>query len=224
MILSELFNKYDTDKGNLRETYHNYGLLYEEIFSHISVENLLEIGVDEGNSLRAWAEYFPNAMIYGADKNFRGISNPRIKQIKCDQNNIQSFFTPCFEVLPLLDIIIDDGGHCMNHHAITLAGLWRKLKSGGFYIIEDVHTCNFPHIAKMYSQPILNDTANTLKMFKGYLMDNNKINHVFETPFAELQDFKVSEIDYVRIIGDDNMDTLDIERIKNHGLIIIKKI
>ena len=37
------------------------------------------------------------------------------------------------------DIIIDDGYHASKHQQISFKTLWSSLKSGGYYIIEDLH-------------------------------------------------------------------------------------
>ena len=223
MSLNQIFNHFGTDKGDLHNAAHNYGPIYEGLFQFLEVENLLEVGIENGNSHKAWAKYFPNAVIYGADRNIIDIDHYRIKQVVCNQNDIDSFFTLLFDEMPMMDIIIDDGGHCMNHHAYTLAGLWRKLKPGGFYIIEDVHTCNYPIGSELFGQRVMNAIANTLVTFRDYILAENKDHYQLNTPFYELRDLDTSEFEYVRIIGDDNKDTLDIENIKRHGLIIIKK-
>lgn len=223
MTLNNVFNKWGTDKGDRHNAAHNYAPIYEQIFEDIEVENLLEIGIENGNSHNAWAEYFPDAMIYGADRKPIDLDHFRILELTCDQNDIDSFFTDQWQSLPLMDIIIDDGGHCMNHHAITLAALWHKVKPGGYYVIEDVHTCNYPKGSELFGQAVMNDIANTLVTFRDYLISINKRTHVFNTPFAELKKLDTFDIKSVRIIGDNNSDTLDIENIMKHGLIIIKK-
>ena len=38
------------------------------------------------------------------------------------------------------DIIIDDGGHTMDQQQISFGFLFKYLKKGGIYVIEDVHT------------------------------------------------------------------------------------
>ena len=40
------------------------------------------------------------------------------------------------------DIIIDDGGHTMRQQQISLGVLFDAVKSGGYYIMEDLHTCS----------------------------------------------------------------------------------
>ena len=40
------------------------------------------------------------------------------------------------------DIIIDDGGHTMRQQQISLGVLFDAVKSDGYYVIEDLHTCS----------------------------------------------------------------------------------
>jgi hypothetical protein len=54
------------------------------------------------------------------------------------------------------DIIVDDGGHTMAQQTTSLVHLLRKVKSGGLYIIEDLHTSYFADKSKGY---ILNLTT-----------------------------------------------------------------
>lgn len=41
---------------------------------------------------------------------------------------------------PLFDIVIDDGGHTMNQQLTSLQHLWKIVKPGGIYFIEDLQT------------------------------------------------------------------------------------
>lgn len=40
----------------------------------------------------------------------------------------------------LFDVIIDDGGHTMNQQITSLEDLWKIVKPGGLYFIEDLQT------------------------------------------------------------------------------------
>jgi len=88
-----------------------------------------------------WNEYFPNAIIYGIENNPRiKFDGSKIKTILCDQTNrhfLDNYFT---ENKIEADIIIDDGGHKMTEQQISFSTLWKYVKSGGFYVIEDLHT------------------------------------------------------------------------------------
>jgi len=136
MLLTEIGKKYNTDKA----TYHNFTWIYEKLFSELkdSVNKILEIGTYRGGSIRMWREYFPNAIIHGADlKPEYGVSGERIVFHLVDQGSRVSLEAsiPNEE----FDIIIDDGSHQNDHQMTTLSCLFDRVKSGGFYIIEDVH-------------------------------------------------------------------------------------
>lgn len=59
------------DQGNTTDKLraHPYAHYYEELFKSIrnSTKSVLEIGIAQGGSIRAWEEYFPKATIYALD-------------------------------------------------------------------------------------------------------------------------------------------------------------
>ena len=64
MDLEKLFNKFNSDKIN-----HQYHKIYHSYFNSLKLKslNILEIGVADGSSLKAWSEYFKNSKIIGID-------------------------------------------------------------------------------------------------------------------------------------------------------------
>ena len=64
MDLKKLFKKFSSDKY-----LHEYHIIYNKFFSKIKNKklNILEIGVADGSSLKAWSEYFKNSKIIGVD-------------------------------------------------------------------------------------------------------------------------------------------------------------
>ena len=64
--LNQIAIEQKTDKSSL---VHNYCEKYELYFDKIRFENLkiLEIGVQNGFSLKMWEKYFQNSLIYGID-------------------------------------------------------------------------------------------------------------------------------------------------------------
>lgn len=136
--LTELAIKYDLDKG-LR--HHNYTSVYDKIFleKRLEVKNVLEIGIANGNSLRMWRDYFPNAQIYGIDNEASTIfQEDRITCFEQDQGAIETL-QKLADKLPEFDIIIDDGSHEPLHQVATAKVLVTRLAPNGIYVIEDVH-------------------------------------------------------------------------------------
>jgi hypothetical protein len=144
MTLTEIFNKYGTDKGTIGHGHevHNYGPFYENLFEKIRNENitLCEIGILRGNSLRSWREYFPNATIIGVDNlPERLIQGENFTTLLGDSDKPLELAEKIREYGPF-DIIIDDGSHLPHHQQKCLPVLFKLLKPGGYYIIEDLHT------------------------------------------------------------------------------------
>jgi SAM-dependent methyltransferase len=137
-ILNELAIKHVTDKSSI---YHDYCDEYEFFLNGYRDKaiNILEIGVSNGNSIRMWLDYFlhPNTNVYGVDISNKdlGLSDGRYKFFCGDQTDENVYSS-----IGDLDIIIDDGSHICDHQRLTFEILFKKLKSGGMYIVEDVCT------------------------------------------------------------------------------------
>ena len=82
--LKDIGKKYPTNKNN-------YGFLdiYEKYFNNLRERklNILEIGVDKGDSLRLWREYFINANICGIDIDKKDFIVNGTEIIQGDQND-----------------------------------------------------------------------------------------------------------------------------------------
>jgi SAM-dependent methyltransferase len=148
--LCHIMQKYNSDKS----TIHNYTKVYDALFSPIkgTAENVLEIGIGTNNtdvpssmgingtpgaSLRGWREFFDKAHIWGCDVD---------KRILFEEDRISTFFLDQLQedvegYLPkdiLFDVIIDDGLHDHAVNFFVLRKLFKRLKPGGYYIIEDL--------------------------------------------------------------------------------------
>lgn len=136
MKLKKIFDKHGTDKSICHEYYEPY----EENFEHLRDKkiNLLEIGIRDGNSLRAWREYFSNGNIYGMDIHPSCIvmEEEGFNVVIGDQgleDDLNKFGDTQF------DIIIDDGSHFTKHIVKSFHHLFNKnLKSNGIYVVEDL--------------------------------------------------------------------------------------
>lgn len=135
MTLDEIFLKHGTDKGS---SGHNYSPYYELMLAAYKERpiNLLEIGVYEGASCRAWKDYFTLATIFGVDLTYMPQHNSeRIFMIQADQSKYEDLQrlgqTP-------YDIIIDDGSHDSADQINTFEVLFPMMNAGGLYVIEDL--------------------------------------------------------------------------------------
>lgn len=143
--LADLCQQFRTDKCPV---HHNYVEIYETLFSPFRDEpiRLLEIGVFEGESMRLWEAYFPAAQIFGLDIEDKSqYDSARVRTLVADQGNRADLAVVLERTGGDFDLILDDGGHQMEQQQISLGVLFPTLKSGGLYIIEDVHT-SFPDL------------------------------------------------------------------------------
>lgn len=156
--LCELALKYGVDK--CPQINHGYTPKYNAILNCHRSEwrSILEIGIGTvetmgpimecsgreympGASLRMWRDYFPTATIYGCDiRSDVLFEEDRIRTFYADQSSISSLeeLVGRFDT-QLIDLIIDDGSHAREHMATSIKTLWKYVKDGGVYIIEDIH-------------------------------------------------------------------------------------
>lgn len=146
--LTQIGLKYNTDKA----TYHNFTDIYHQLFNSNkhNIKTLIEIGVAGGSSIKMWREYFKNATIYCSDFNLDCASHitnlPNVFFSYANQDSKDSLKKSISKdiLLNSVDIILDDGGHFSTQQRNTIEVFWPYLKSGGYYIIEDIHT-NIKH-------------------------------------------------------------------------------
>lgn len=146
MTLDEFALKYDTDKSS---KWHNYTEKYERYFLPLQNKHLkiLEIGIQNGFSLKTWKEYFPHANIYGIDiEDCSHMNEERITTIQGSQNDVV-FLVEVHANYGPFDIIIDDGSHVSNDMRISFDTLFPLLHQGGLYIAEDLHCCYWPNFS-----------------------------------------------------------------------------
>jgi hypothetical protein len=197
-ILNDLAEHYVTDKRNGDSVYkgHNYTEFYEKWFSPIkdSTKDLLEIGIlkhpdtkicpYEGASLLMWNDYFTNATIHGIDiMDHKGMNKHGKDRIKiyigdqADREQLKNVMES--QIGKPMDIIIDDGGHWMHQQQISLAFLFKYVKSGGTYVVEDLFTSHleppFTPFANQLTkedtltQDMLHDFVKTRKMVSMFM-------------------------------------------------------
>lgn len=154
-LLDSLAKKYGTDKSS---DVHNYCVKYEKYlpFKRYQDINILEIGILDGKSLLTWKDYYYKSNIVGID------INPECKQYEDKENNIlveigsqddNVFLLNIMRQYGPFDMILDDGSHMNEHVIYSFEHLFQSLKSGGVYIVEDVHTSYWPWYNGGYKDP-----------------------------------------------------------------------
>ena len=91
--LDQLALKYGADK--CPQIKHGYTPYYYNLLNdrRLTIKKVLEIGAGEGASLRMWSDFFPNALVYGADnQDNRVFKEDRIEVFKCDQYSKEACF------------------------------------------------------------------------------------------------------------------------------------
>jgi len=200
--LYDLGIKHNTDKSYA----HNFTKIYGLYFDNIRLNNInfLELGIgSNAASGPMWAEYFCNGNVYVFDiiQNYVDkINNYGIQNLKgfCGDvtseevlnnflnNNCKSF-----------DIVLDDASHHVKDMQISFGKLFPTVKSGGYYIIEDLQVARLSE-TNDYSGCISCE-KNVIDVLMEY-METGKIS----SPFINNSDsvYIESNIDFIKIHGD----------------------
>ena len=134
--LSQLGEKHGPTKRR-----HNYLPWYWQHFRDVreQVRTVVEIGVQTDRSLRMWEEFFPNAMILGVDiePGCRQFEGGRRRILIGDQSDPAFLQQIVHEAGGVIDIVIDDGSHIVEHQLKTFDVLFPRLSAHGIYVVED---------------------------------------------------------------------------------------
>ena len=189
LSLENLFIKYGSDKASFwrqkKNNGHGFTKFYLKYFKKIEKRklNILEIGSYSGASAAAFAKFFIKSNIFCLDINISNFifKSKKIKVFNLDAtkkkdidiffkkinvNNLDAFF----------DIIIDDGSHKQIDILKSFRILFRNLKPGGLYVIEDYKYPNFfKHLSSNYEPKIdkLFNFINKKKLIKSSILDRN---------------------------------------------------
>ena len=146
--ISDLEKYFRNNNNRLIHKWNHYFDIYERHFNRFRNKEIviLEIGVSQGGSLQMWKDYFGDkAKIFGID------IDPRCKEL--EEKNIKifigsqsdrKFLRKIKETIPMVDILIDDGGHYMDQQIVSYEELFSHIKNNGVYLCEDLHTSYWP--------------------------------------------------------------------------------
>jgi hypothetical protein len=102
--------------------------------------DLMEVGVYSGGSLQMWKDYLgASSRIYGVDIDPSCVRHeqPGVRIFVGDQGD-PAFWAKVRLEVPMLDMLIDDGGHSVEQQIVSFEEMFRHVKPGGFYVCEDL--------------------------------------------------------------------------------------
>ena len=161
--LNFLFEYFNSDKGEffvdqyvqpIKKNYkkipaHDYSKFYEKFFFDIKEKqcNILELGSFYGHASASLFFYFKYSTIYSGDiyPDLFRYKSERINNFFIDTSSEDSIKKTLLNKKISFDIIIEDAGHFLKDQIISLFLLFRKLNSGGLFIIEEL---DFPDTRK----------------------------------------------------------------------------
>lgn len=146
---------------------HNFVEIYEKFFFQWITDpiRILEIGIYNGGSLGMWYDYFPKASIFGIDIEPKAqYENDRTKTFVADQVSRDQLKKFIDTYGGDFNIIIDDGGHAMAQQEVSFGFLFPFVKSGGYYVIEDLHT-SLQHLHPSFGATSTDSTLSSIDNF-----------------------------------------------------------
>lgn len=181
---------------------HGFTEIYEHIFFPLrnSPIKVCEIGIWKGGSLQVWRDYFPKATVYGIDiVDSSWLDSNRIKTFVADQskrNELKSFID---KYGGDFDILLDDGGHTMEQQQVSFGFLFKYVKAGGYYVIEDAHTSLIDRYKDFGAEA---DEHNTTLTMLSYFIRHAGFKSVYWT--TEEGEYLSSNVEYCNLFVRNN--------------------
>lgn len=194
MKLKTIFDKYNCDKG-YKHAYHKFYSNEFEPYRYKKI-NLLEIGILNGESIKSWLEYFPNANIFCVDT-FQRIPSYKIEILKNERvfyKKLDSTSNTASDKVgewnTNFDIIIDDGLHTPEANRKSFLNFFPMLDKSGTYFIEDFwplfdmtekekeHKFLIKHQSS-WNESLVMKLLEEIKLYNYHFFDNRNItNHL----------------------------------------------
>lgn len=138
-----------SDKGDRHPSHkHFYIDVYDAMFSDWKDKpiRLMELGIASGASLLMWSKYFTRGTITGLD-----IVSPVREDYLSKLPNVTMAIGDAYQKdnsnyilqnLPQQDVFIEDGAHDIDNQITALKQYHKLVRSGGYYICEDMFIGN----------------------------------------------------------------------------------
>ena len=146
MAVKTYLEVFEGHNGFVSHKWIHYFFIYDRILSRFLDKGkpirMLEIGVQNGGSLEIWKKYLPqNSDIHGIDIDEKCLELKFSDGISFHLGSAtdNNFMEKTFGDIQF-DVILDDGSHICNDVIQTFEYLFPKMKNGGCYIVEDMHT------------------------------------------------------------------------------------
>ncbi len=207
-------------------THHGYYYFYPRFLNHYRDMNIdgsggggsmLEIGIENKCSFRAWLNYFPKAFFYGIDIDFEDIGD-RYEVFKADQSKSDVITDIACKITRPLFFVIDDGSHIPEHQILTFNILFEKLMEGGTYIIEDIETSYWTKVG-LYGYETnygFHHPKSLIQQFKGIIDDIN-------SEFLNEQNKSIQNSIFEDRISEENRKNISSVTFGQNCVIIVKK-
>jgi len=186
--LDELFHYYGSDKANIfkktQDQGHGFSGFYTQHLEHLKQREIkiLEIGSYAGASASAFVKYFPNSKVYCFDINISKFiyysKNMHVFGLNIkDQKKVEKILSKINleSNSNFFDVIIDDGSHCLSDILFSLKTLFKYIKKGGIYVIEDFNHPNYYDHNRDIEHILVDQTLRNLKEKK--LFNSNIIKN-----------------------------------------------
>jgi hypothetical protein len=134
--------RHGTDKAS---NYHGYLSVYQQEISLVleAKGSLLELGWEDGASMRTWREWLPEGWTVTGIDIVAKEALPGVYFARGSQDD-PIFLSSVVQGWGPFDVIVDDASHESPRTITSFQLLWPHLKPGGLYFIEDVLTSYLP--------------------------------------------------------------------------------
>ena len=214
-----LFEYFNSDKGNFffnqytksirkeKIRGHEYALFYDKYFKNLKKDklNILELGTFKGGATAAFSFFFSNSKIYSGDlyPDIFNFYSKKISNFKIDTGSEVSISNVIIKNELEYDIIIEDAGHYLKDQIISLFMLFKKLKSKGFFVIEEL---DFPdtradmnmHNEKPTLREILHYIKNKKDFNSKYINFSDKKYFLENFEFINIYKGRINEIAFIK--------------------------